>query len=125
VATPEATLRAALLPRLRAFSVASKGALKVRSNADIFDQGEPDLECVWQGRYIGIELKSPTGRPSPMQLRKLMSVCTAGGYACVVRKAGRGVFECQPFSGDKLPFTFRLVEELLARASVAASRGEW
>lgn len=109
----EASLRRALIPKFRAFSVASKGKLKVRSTADVFEKGEPDIELVWLGRYIGAELKSPTGEPEPMQLRKLMAVHAAGGYACVIRKAARNKFRCEPFMGGE-PFEFSRVEEFLA-----------
>ena len=41
--------------------------------------GVPDLIFVYRGRFIGIELKSPTGRVSPAQKSCMEQIVAAGG----------------------------------------------
>lgn len=47
--------------------------------------GSPDIVAVWEGRYIGIEVKGPKGRLSPHQERFKGLLEAAGGYYLVAR----------------------------------------
>ncbi len=47
--------------------------------------GAPDRLVCYEGRFIGLELKSDTGRPSELQKVNLERIRRAGGEAFVVR----------------------------------------
>ena len=47
--------------------------------------GAPDLIFVWCGQLLGIELKSPTGRPSPAQCETRSMILDAGGSYVICR----------------------------------------
>lgn len=42
-------------------------------------EGIPDILCCCQGRFIGIEVKAPNGRPKPLQLWNLKQIDNSGG----------------------------------------------
>ena len=46
--------------------------------------GVPDLLVCCAGRFLGVEIKGPNGRPSPLQLHQLETIRTAGGLAMVL-----------------------------------------
>lgn len=46
--------------------------------------GVPDLIACYKGRFIGIEVKGPNGRPSALQLANIGMIREAGGLAGVV-----------------------------------------
>ena len=46
--------------------------------------GVPDVLVCLNGRYIGIEMKGDTGRPSDLQLIHIDRIRAAGGYAFVL-----------------------------------------
>ena len=47
--------------------------------------GVADIIGCYKGRMIAIELKSPTGKPTPEQERFIQNVNEAGGIAFVAR----------------------------------------
>lgn len=47
--------------------------------------GIPDIIICWYGRFIGVEVKSPKGRPTALQLRCGGEIQDAGGKWCIVR----------------------------------------
>lgn len=47
--------------------------------------GIPDLLICWKGKFIGIELKTDIGKPSPLQIHELKSIEEAGGIALILR----------------------------------------
>lgn len=47
-------------------------------------KGVPDLLVCCDGRFIGIELKAPTGEPSDLQLYNLRKIHQAGGLAILL-----------------------------------------
>jgi len=49
--------------------------------------GVPDLLCCIKGRFIGIEVKAPGGKASPIQLANLTMIEAAGGLAMVAYSA--------------------------------------
>ncbi len=53
--------------------------------------GTPDILVCLKGRFIGIEVKSPTGRVSPKQAEVIAAINDSGGFAIVARS----VFECR------------------------------
>ena len=44
----------------------------------------PDLLVCAGGRFIGVELKGPRGKPSPLQLYNIERIQRAGGIAMVL-----------------------------------------
>jgi hypothetical protein len=46
--------------------------------------GIPDLLCCYRGRFVGLEVKQPGEKPSPVQRVVLYEIVSAGGYASVV-----------------------------------------
>lgn len=45
--------------------------------------GTPDLICCINGRFVAIEVKSESGKSSPLQLERLEQIKKAGGVAIV------------------------------------------
>lgn len=43
--------------------------------------GVPDIIGIYQGRFLGIEVKAPKGKPSPMQVAFLDNIRKQGGIA--------------------------------------------
>ena len=58
--------------------------LKYWGGAAYTKSGIPDLLVCCNGRFIGIELKSPTGKPSDLQLYNLREISKAGGIGFVL-----------------------------------------
>lgn len=58
--------------------------LKTWSNG-IQREGVPDLLVCCNGYFLGIELKSETGKPSELQKWNIRKIRDAGGFACVLR----------------------------------------
>lgn len=54
-------------------------------------KGSADLIGILAGRFIALELKSPTGRVSPEQTTWLACVRRFGGFACVVRSVNEAI----------------------------------
>jgi Holliday junction resolvase len=46
--------------------------------------GVPDLLVCCKGKFLGIELKGPTGKPSELQLYNIEEIKKAGGIALVL-----------------------------------------
>lgn len=49
-------------------------------NSDTTHSGMPDLMACYKGYLIGLEIKTPEGRPTELQRRKIKSIEDAGGY---------------------------------------------
>lgn len=48
-------------------------------------RGVPDLIVCWRGLYVGLEVKMPGEKPSPIQRHRGRQIRAAGGCAYVVR----------------------------------------
>jgi len=53
--------------------------------------GTADLIVCKDGRFVALEVKAPTGRPTALQLHELDRVRTAGGEAAVVRTVAEAI----------------------------------
>lgn len=63
-------------------SLKSSGAYFVKYFGCAFSaSGVPDILACVNGRFLGIEVKAVTGRPSPLQLHNLKAIDAAGGIA--------------------------------------------
>ena len=49
-------------------------------NSDMKTSGMPDLMACFRGFLIGLEVKTPTGRPTEVQTHKIKLIKEAGGY---------------------------------------------
>lgn len=98
----EAEIQAAILVAVTAlpgamFWRASAGLFKnqrggfVRANA----VGCPDVLGVYQGRFVGIEVKTPAGRQSPAQKRFQAAVARAGGVYVLARSVAEALDNLQ------------------------------
>lgn len=46
--------------------------------------GVPDILCCCNGRFIGIEIKAPKGKPSALQIYNLKKINEAGGFGILL-----------------------------------------
>jgi hypothetical protein len=47
-------------------------------------EGIPDILCCCDGHFLGIEIKAPKGRPSPLQIHNLKKIDEAGGFGILL-----------------------------------------
>jgi Holliday junction resolvase len=60
------------------------GAYVVKHHGSRFSQaGVPDLLVCYKGRFIGIEVKAPDGKPSELQLHHIEQIKKAGGIGFI------------------------------------------
>jgi Holliday junction resolvase len=50
--------------------------------------GVPDIVCCYKGRFIGIETKAGSGKPTALQEKNLMEITEKGGIAILVNENG-------------------------------------
>jgi hypothetical protein len=48
--------------------------------------GVPDIVGCYEGRFFGIECKAGKNKPTPLQLKNLLLIQSAGGIAAVVNE---------------------------------------
>ena len=58
--------------------------LKYWAGAAYTKTGIPDLLVCCNGYFLGIELKAPNGRPSPLQIHNLKKIDEAGGFGILL-----------------------------------------
>ena len=46
--------------------------------------GVPDIICCYRGRFLGLEVKLPSGKLTELQKRAIAKINRAGGIACRV-----------------------------------------
>lgn len=86
MATAEATLRAAILKAIRQRYHRRDGvAVYGRPASAATGPGHPDLFGVVRGFFLAMEIKTRTGRPTPLQVQRLQELRECGAYAWVVR----------------------------------------
>lgn len=62
-----------------------EGCYFIKTHGDRFSRiGTPDLIICCNGRFVGIELKAPNGKPSPLQEYHIEEIRKAGGLAEVL-----------------------------------------
>lgn len=55
--------------------------------------GVPDILCCCNGFFVGIEVKAPKGKPSPLQIYNLKEIDKAGGFAILLYPEQMEVFQ--------------------------------
>jgi len=68
--------------RIKAF-LSGRGAwfLKYWGGGQYTKSGIPDILACVNGKFVAIEVKAPTGKPSELQLYNLRTIEEAGGFA--------------------------------------------
>ena len=65
--------------------IESMGGYPIKVHVSAFQsQGEPDLVCCYEGRFVAFELKVDNNKPSALQLEKIKDIKRAGGIALPV-----------------------------------------
>lgn len=66
-----------------------KGAWYVKYFANAYTKsGIPDILCCLNGKFIGIEVKQETGRPSDLQKHHLKDINDKGGFGILLFPSG-------------------------------------
>lgn len=78
--TPEGKIQASILRYLREHRI-----WHFRANAGVGPSGLPDIIAIYKGYFIGLEVKTPTGRPTELQILMQNSIREAGGHSEIVR----------------------------------------
>lgn len=55
--------------------------------------GVPDIICCLNGKFLAIECKAGTNKPTPLQEHEIQSIKNAGGTAFVINETNIGVVE--------------------------------
>ena len=58
--------------------------IKYWGGGEFTKAGVPDILCCCNGRFLGIEIKAPNGKPSPLQIHNLKKIDEAGGYGVLL-----------------------------------------
>ena len=58
--------------------------LKYWGGAAYTKAGIPDLLVCCNGRFLGVEIKAPNGKPSPLQIYNLKKIDEAGGFGVLL-----------------------------------------
>jgi hypothetical protein len=67
--------------------------------------GTPDILVCHRGQFAGVEAKAGKGKPTKLQMVRLVEIVRAGGTALVINEDNMGVFESwleDPAPGDNL-----------------------
>lgn len=48
--------------------------------------GVPDIVACYKGRFVGIECKAGTNKPTALQMKNLTQIAAAGGYSAVLNE---------------------------------------
>jgi Holliday junction resolvase len=72
--TPEGKIQAEIIKYLKANKI-----WNIRYNANV-TYGLPDIIGIYRGYFIGVEVKTPTGRATELQVLMKKSIEDAGGY---------------------------------------------
>jgi len=92
VATAEATLRASILRAIRQRYQRRHGVIVFgRPASAATGPGHPDLFGVVRGFFLALEIKTRTGKPTPLQVQRIQELREAGAYAWVVRSPAEGL----------------------------------
>ena len=67
--------------------------IKYWGGGEFTKAGVPDILCCCNGCFIGIEVKAPNGKPSPLQIHNLKKIDEAGGYGILLYPKDFEVFK--------------------------------
>lgn len=69
--------------------------------------GMPDSIWCVKGIYVAIEVKSPVGKATKLQIKRLKEIKEAGGVAAVIHGCDEGKLQCIFYAIDKLSDTVK------------------
>ena len=58
--------------------------IKYWGGGEFTKAGVPDILCCCNGYFIGIEVKAPKGKPSPLQIHNLKKIDESGGLGVLL-----------------------------------------
>lgn len=58
--------------------------IKYWGGGEFTKAGVPDILACCNGKFLGIEVKAPNGKPSPLQLYNLHQIDESGGFAVLL-----------------------------------------
>lgn len=58
--------------------------IKYWGGGEFTKAGVPDILCCCNAYFLGIEVKAPNGKPSPLQIHNLKKIDEAGGYGVLL-----------------------------------------
>lgn len=58
--------------------------IKYWGGGEFTKSGVPDILCCVNGSFVGIEVKSATGKPSDLQIYNLKKITESGGYGILL-----------------------------------------
>jgi hypothetical protein len=88
VSTPEAAVKAKIKAALKQHNV----YFFMPATHGYGSSGTPDIVCLWNKLFIGIEVKANRGKPTALQLKNLRQIRDEGGAAILVDETGIGMF---------------------------------
>lgn len=109
----------------------SKGCwlLKYWGGASYTKSGVPDLLVSCSGRFMGIELKAPNGRPSPLQIVNLREIDRSGGFAILLYPDDYALFQnlvqcIQAGDQENVEYNYNLLKSKWKRFENKMNKGE-
>jgi hypothetical protein len=82
MATPESKVKAAVVKLLKA----NDAYYFFPATGGFGRSGVPDIVCCLRGKFVGIECKAGTNKPTELQLRELHKINKAGGLTYVINE---------------------------------------
>lgn len=82
MATPESKVKASIVKLLKANDV----YYFFPATGGFGRSGVPDIICCLRGKFVGIECKAGTNKPTELQLRELHKINKAGGLTYVINE---------------------------------------
>lgn len=67
--------------------------IKYWAGSKFTKDGIPDILCCINGFFVGVEVKAPNGKPSPLQMYNIRKIRKAGGVAFVLYPSGFDTFK--------------------------------
>ena len=58
--------------------------IKYWGGGEFTKAGVPDILACCNGRFLGVEVKAPNGKPSPLQIHNLKKIEESGGYGILL-----------------------------------------
>lgn len=92
--------------------------LKYWGGATYTKAGIPDLLVCCGGHFLGVELKAPNGKPSPLQIHNLKKIHEAGGFGILLYPDNFELFKNLIYSIEE-----RAIEEIYD--TYAVLKGRW
>lgn len=88
--------------------------IKYWGGGEFTKAGVPDILCCCNGRFLGIEIKSPKGKPSALQLHNLKKIDEAGGMGFLLYpkdfESFKELIQCIRFNDPEMWYKYELMK---------------